>query len=275
MTDADMIDCPDNGRQLARLRAIMHRLRAPGGCPWDAEQTHESLVPNLIEETYEAVDAIRSGDHAHLQEELGDVLLQVVFHAELAEEGGRFNLDDIARGISDKLVRRHPHVFGSGVADDPDAVLKQWDAIKRAEKGEGDDKPFLHGVGKGLPALPRAAKLQKKAAKVGFDWPQESGVIAKIREELQELEAAVDAQDMEVVSEELGDLLFSAVNLARFRGADPEVLMARANAKFESRFHEMERLLAGQGLTLTAATADQMEDAWTEAKRMEAKRAKA
>ncbi|MGC4013135.1 MAG: nucleoside triphosphate pyrophosphohydrolase [Luteolibacter sp.] len=266
MTDAEMIDCPEPGQQLARLRAIMHRLRAPGGCPWDAEQTHESLVPNFIEETYEAVDAIRSGDQAHLCEELGDVLLQVVFHAELAGEAGRFNLDDIARGISDKLVRRHPHVFGENVADDPDAVLKQWDAIKRAEKGETGPKPFLHGVGKGLPALPRAAKLQKKAAKVGFDWPQESGVIAKIREELQELEAAVDAQDLEAVSEELGDLMFSAVNLARFRGADPEVLMARANAKFEDRFHHMERLLSDRGLTLEAATADQMEDAWTEAK---------
>ncbi|MFD0893222.1 nucleoside triphosphate pyrophosphohydrolase [Luteolibacter ambystomatis] len=269
MTDAEMIDCPESGRQLERLRAIMHRLRAPGGCPWDAEQTHESLVSNLIEEAYEAVDAIRSGDQTHLCEELGDVLLQVVFHAELAEEAGRFNLDDIARGISDKLVRRHPHVFGSSVADGPDAVLTQWDAIKRAEKGEVGEKPFLHGVGKGLPALPRAAKLQKKAAKVGFDWPQETGVIAKIREELQELEAAVDAQDIEAVSEELGDLMFSAVNLARFRGADPEVLMARANAKFEDRFHAMERLLAAKGLSLADATADQMEEAWDEAKRAE------
>lgn len=167
MTDSEMIDCPENGRQLERLRAIMHRLRAPGGCSWDAAQTHQSLVSNMIEEAYEAVDAIQRDDHEHLQEELGDVLLQVVFHAELAEEAGRYNLDDIARGISEKLVRRHPHVFASSVADDPQAVLQQWDAIKRSEKGENHDKSFLHGVGKGLPALPRAAKLQKKAAKVG------------------------------------------------------------------------------------------------------------
>ena len=267
MTDAEIIDCPEPGRQLDRLRAIMHRLRAPGGCPWDAEQTHESLVSNLIEETYEAVAAIESGDQENLLEELGDVLLQVVFHAELAQEDGRFDLDDIARGISDKLVRRHPHVFGESVAGDPDAVLKQWDAIKRAEKGEGDEKPFLHGVGKGLPALPRAAKLQKKAAKVGFDWPEESGVLAKVREELDELHEAVESGAGEAIAEELGDLMFSAVNLARFRGFDPEVLMARANAKFEARFHEMERLLRKRGHTLEAATAEQMEAAWDEAKR--------
>ncbi|HEY8990837.1 MAG TPA: nucleoside triphosphate pyrophosphohydrolase [Luteolibacter sp.] len=267
MTDAEMIDCPEPGRQLDRLRAIMHRLRAPGGCPWDAEQTHESLVSNLIEETYEAVAAIQSGDQENLLEELGDVLLQVVFHAELAQEDGRFDLDDIARGISDKLVRRHPHVYGESVAGDPDAVLKQWDAIKRAEKGVGDEKPFLHGVGKGLPALPRAAKLQKKAAKVGFDWPEEAGVLAKVREELDELHEAVESGAGEAIAEELGDLMFSAVNMARFRGFDPEVLMARANAKFEARFHEMERLLRKRGHTLEAATAEQMEAAWDEAKR--------
>jgi len=264
-----MIDCPDDGLQLTRLRAIMHRLRAPGGCSWDAKQTHESLVSNMIEEAYEAVDAIQRADHEHLKEELGDVLLQVVFHSELAEEGGRFNLDDVARGISEKLVRRHPHVFGETVAGDPDAVLKQWDAIKRAEKGEADDQPYLHGVGKGLPALPRAAKLQKKAAKVGFDWPEEAGVLAKIREELEELHDAVEGGDAEAISSELGDLIFSAVNLARFRGFDPEVLMARANSKFEDRFHAMERLLRKQGHTLEAATSAQMEAAWEAAKRAE------
>jgi ATP diphosphatase len=267
MTDAEMIDCPDKGRQLERLRAIMHRLRAPGGCSWDAKQTHESLVPHLIEETYEAIDAIRREDHPHLMEELGDVLLQVVFHAELAEEAGRYDLDDIARGVSDKLVRRHPHVFGESVADDPEAVLKQWDAIKRAEKGEDAEQPFLKGVGAGLPALPRAAKLQKKAAKVGFDWPEETGVMAKLREELDELHEAVESGKGDAIAEELGDLMFSAVNLARFRGFDPEVLMAQANAKFEARFHEMERLLRKRGETLEAATTEQMEAAWEEAKR--------
>ncbi len=266
MTDAEMIDSPDAGQQLARLRAIMHRLRAPGGCPWDAEQTHESLVPNLIEEAYETVDTIQRGDFEHLKEELGDLLLQVVFHSEIAEETGRFTLDDVARGISDKLVRRHPHVFGESNAADTDAVLRQWDEIKRAEKGD-EEELYLHGVGKGLPALLRASKLQKKASKVGFDWPVEIGVIAKIREELLELEAAVDAQDLAAVSEEMGDLLFSVVNLARFRNVDPEVLMAAANTKFEKRFGEMERILSSKGLTLEAATPAQMEDAWESAKR--------
>ncbi len=268
MTDAEMIDSPAAGQQLARLRAIMHRLRAAGGCPWDAEQTHESLVPHLIEEAYETVDTIQRGDHEHLKEELGDLLLQVVFHSEIAGEAGRFTLDDVARGISEKLVRRHPHVFGESNAADSDAVLRQWDEIKRAEKGD-EDALFLHAVGKGLPALLRASKLQKKAAKVGFDWPVESGVIAKIREELLELEAAVDAQDLAAVSEEMGDLLFSVVNLARFRNVDPEILMASANTKFENRFGEMERILSATGLSLEAATAPQMEAAWETAKHRE------
>jgi MazG family protein len=265
MTDAEMIESPDAGQQLARLRAIMHRLRAPGGCPWDAEQTHESIVPNLIEEAYETVDTIQRGDHEHLKEELGDLLLQVVFHSEIAEGAGRFTLDDVARGISEKLVRRHPHVFGESDVATTDGVLQQWDEIKRAEKGDGE-KPYLHGVGKGLPGLIRASKLQKKAAKVGFDWPEESGVLAKIREELDELQIAMDELDQEAVAEEMGDLLFSVVNLARFRKIDPEILMAAANTKFETRFGEMERILKSAGLRLDAATAAQMEDAWETAK---------
>lgn len=265
MTDAEMIESTEPAAQLARLRSIMHRLRAPGGCPWDAEQTHESLIPNLIEEAHETVDTIQRGDYDHLKEELGDLLLQVIFHSELAEEAGKFNLDQVAQGICDKLVRRHPHVFGESAAGDSDAVLKQWDEIKRGEKGD-EEKPFLHGVGKGLPSLLRASKLQKKAAKVGFDWPVEIGVLAKIREELLELQAAVDAQDVDAVSEEMGDLMFSVVNLARFRKADPEVLLAAANTKFETRFGEMERVLRAQGLTLEAATPAQMEDAWEAAK---------
>lgn len=265
MTDAEMIDPPDAGAQLARLRAIMHRLRAPGGCPWDAEQTHESLVPNLIEEAYETVDTIQRGDHEHLKEELGDLLLQVIFHSELAEEGGRFNLDDVARGISDKLVRRHPHVFAQSDATTADAVLQQWDEIKRCEKGH-EQQPYLHGVGKGLPALLRAAKLQKKASKVGFDWPDEAGVLAKLREELHELETAIHSGDAAAANEELGDLLFSFVNLARFRKLDPEVLMASANTKFEQRFAAMEQSLQSQGFDLASASLDQMEQAWQAAK---------
>lgn len=265
MDDADMIGCSEKERQLERLRAIMHRLRSPGGCPWDAEQTHESLVPNLIEEAYETVDTIQRGDSDHLKEELGDLLLQVVFHSEIASETEGFDFDEVARGISEKLVRRHPHVFGKSAVGDTEGVLKQWDEIKRAEKGD-TEQPYLYGVGKGLPGLLRAAKLQKKAAKVGFDWPVETGVVAKIREELLELQGAIDAQDMEAVSEELGDLLFSVVNLARFRKVDPEVLMATANAKFETRFTDMEKLLKERGLTLEAASADEMEDAWQQAK---------
>ena len=261
MNDAEMIDSPDPGKQLARLRAIMHRLRAPGGCPWDAEQTHASLVPNLIEEAYETVDTIQRGDLDHLKEELGDLLLQVVFHSELAEAAGHFNLDDVARGISEKLVRRHPHVFAQSDAATTDAVLQQWDAIKRSEKGD-EQKPYLHGVGKGLPAIIRAAKLQKKASKVGFDWPDEAGVLDKIREELGELEAAMQSCDARSIEEELADLMFSVVNLARFRKTDPEVLMASANAKFEARFAAMENDLRTHGLDLESATPERMEASW-------------
>ncbi|MBJ7255853.1 MAG: nucleoside triphosphate pyrophosphohydrolase [Akkermansiaceae bacterium] len=268
MTDLEMIESPEAEQQLARLRAIMHRLRAPGGCPWDAEQTHESIVPNLIEETYETVDTIQRGDHEHLKEELGDLLLQVVFHSEIAEEAGHFDLNDVARGISEKLVRRHPHVFAESAADTTDAVLQQWDAIKRTEKGD-QMKPYLHGVGKGLPALIRATKLQKKAAKVGFDWPDEAGVLAKIREELQELQAALDEENPIAVEDELGDLMFSVVNLVRFRKIDAEVLMANANRKFERRFGEMERILAIRALALEVASPCQMEQAWDAAKSVE------
>jgi MazG family protein len=265
MNDEEMVSPGPDADQIGRLRAIMHRLRAPGGCPWDAEQSHESLIANLVEETYETIDAIRSGDTSHLCEELGDLLLQVVFHAELAGEAGRFTLDDVARGISDKLVRRHPHVFGNADAADPDAVLRRWDEIKRAERGDSQ-QPFLHGVGKGLPALPRAAKLQKKAAKAGFDWPDEAGVLAKVREELAEVEAAAADGDPDAFFEELGDLLFSIVNLARFRKIDPEVLMAAANAKFEHRFHAMERRLDADGTPLGTADLSRMEAAWQAAK---------
>ena len=265
MTDEEMINGTAAGTQVERLKSIMHRLRAPGGCPWDAEQTHESIVPNLIEEAYETVDAIQRANDTDMTEELGDLLLQVVFHCEIAEEQKRFDLNDVARTISDKLVRRHPHVFATASAGDSDAVLKQWDEIKRQEKGE-KEVPYLHGVGKGLPALIRASKLQKKAAKIGFDWPMETGVLSKIREELCELQSAIDSQNMAEVEEELGDLMFSVVNLARFRKIDPEVLMARANSKFEKRFGEMESILKKAGKPLEEASFDEMEDAWTEAK---------
>ena len=265
MDDSEMMSCKEPVRQMERLRAIMHRLRAPGGCPWDAEQTHESLVSNLIEEAYECVDAIRSGDMVHLREELGDLLLQVVFHAELAQERGDFSFDDVAQGVADKLVHRHPHVYGDSAVSDTDGVLAQWDAIKRAEKGE-QTKPYLHGVGKGLPAMVRAAKLQKKAAKVGFDWPDQAGVLGKIREEIDELQAEMDAGDDEKFAEELGDVFFSMVNLARFRKLDPEVIMAQANQKFEQRFAKMEQRLLGKGISLEEASLEEMEAEWQAAK---------
>ena len=265
MDDSEMMSCKEPVRQMERLRAIMHRLRAPGGCPWDAEQTHESLVSNLIEEAYECVDAIRSGDMVHLREELGDLLLQVVFHAELAHERGDFSFDDVAQGVADKLVHRHPHVYGDSTVSDTDGVLAQWDAIKRAEKGE-QTQPYLHGVGKGLPAMVRAAKLQKKAAKVGFDWPDQEGVLEKIREEINELQAEMDAGDDDKFAEELGDVFFSMVNLARFRKLDPEVIMAQANQKFEQRFAKMEQRLLGKRLSLEEASLEEMEAEWQAAK---------
>ncbi len=266
MTDAEMIECPEQDRQMIRLRAIMHRLRAPGGCPWDAEQTHQSILSNLIEETYETVDAIQREDWIHLKEELGDLLLQVVFHSELAEEAGRYDFDDVARVVSDKLVRRHPHVYGDSQIDNTDGVLNQWDAIKRQEKGD-EEQPYLLGVGKGLPAMLRAAKLQKKAAKTGFDWPDDQGVIAKIREELEEVEAELSATKEGKLGEEIGDLLFSVINLARRHGLDPEVLLELTNVKFEKRFAEMDEALQKSGSNLESAGLDEMEAKWQEAKK--------
>ncbi|YCM43847.1 nucleoside triphosphate pyrophosphohydrolase [Verrucomicrobiaceae bacterium 227] len=270
MTDEEMISCPEPGKQIQRLRAIMHRLRAPGGCPWDAEQTHESLVSNLIEETYETVAAIKSGDDENLQEELGDLLLQVVFHAELAREDGRFDLDEIARGISEKLIRRHPHVYADSNVGDTEGVLTQWEDIKRAEKGH-EEKPYLHGVGKGLPALLRASKLQKKAGKVGFDWPDAIGIVAKIEEEFDEVKEELakhtegDKASPELQAE-IGDLLFIVTNLARKLGVDPEVALEGTNEKFLHRFAAIEKGLKADGIPLNEASPQQMDHYWNGAK---------
>ncbi len=267
LTDAELMNPPAGLGGVDRLRALMHRLRAPGGCPWDAEQTHHSLIPNLLEEAYEVLDTIQRHDMPHLREELGDLLLQVVFHSELAEEAGHFDMDEVAHAICEKLVRRHPHVFGDSSAGDPEAVLKQWDAIKRAEKGR-ESAPFLDGVGEGLPALLKAAKLQKKAAKVGFDWPDARAVLEKIHEEVAEVEAeyAAGTVNREALSSELGDLLFSVVNLVRKEGLDPEAVLSAANTKFIRRFHAMERSLLAAGETLENADLPTMEAAWQSAK---------
>ncbi len=250
---------------LAQLRAVMHQLRAPGGCPWDAEQTHESLLPHLIEEAYEVAEAARSGDKAHLCEELGDLLLQPFFHAEIASETGGFTIDDVARGITEKLIRRHPHVFGDAKAETSDAVLTQWDAIKNAEKG-GGKKPLLHGISMGLPALVRAQKLQRKAAKVGFDWPDASPVLEKVREEADEIAQAVHDQDTAQIQEEIGDLLFTVVNLARKLGVDAELALSQANEKFTSRFHQVEERFTTGGRDMSAASLAEMDAVWDEVK---------
>lgn len=266
MNDEQMINNVTKGQQVDRLRAIIHRLRAPGGCPWDAEQTHESLLTNLIEETYEVVDTIRRQDYPHLQEELGDLLLQVVFHAELAEEAGRHDLDDVARGVSDKLIRRHPHVFGDKNELSTDGVLTQWEQIKRQEKGEQLDLPYMHKMGEGLPALLAARKIQKKAAKVGFDWDNTDGVVDKIKEELAEVEVELDLGDSPALEEEVGDLMFSVVNLARKLKKDPELLLHEANCKFTARFTKMESALQAQGISLDQASLEVMESTWQELK---------
>jgi MazG family protein len=250
---------------ITRLREVVHCLRAPGGCPWDQEQTHESLIPHVIEEAYEVVEAIRSGDAAAMCDELGDLLLQSVLHAEIASETGAFDLDSMAQGLSEKLIRRHPHVFGEANAADSDAVLAQWDAIKATER-PGKPKGLLHGVGKGLPALMKGQKLQKKAAKVGFDWPDTEPVFGKISEETLELREAMATGDRMQMEHELGDLLFSVVNLARKLGLDAEAALAGANERFTQRFSGVEAKLTAQGLSMESATLAQMDAAWEEVK---------
>ncbi len=258
------MNCTVRERQIARAIAVMARLRAPGGCPWDAEQTHESIVSSLIEECYECIDALQAHDWPHLREELGDVLLQVLFHAQLASENPEegFDVYDVARELADKLVRRHPHVFADSQVRDTDGVLDQWDRIKRQEHAI-EDKPYLQDCGKGLPSLLRAFKLTKKVAKVGFDWPDHAGVVEKIREETAEVAETLALPDeAPEVQEELGDLLFTTKNPSHRRGVHPELALSSANSNLEERFNALERILRGQGLTLHEATAAQMEAAW-------------
>jgi MazG family protein len=249
-----------------RLCEIVRQLRAPGGCPWDREQTHESLVPGLLEEAYEVAAAIRAQDDANLREELGDLLLQVVMHAEIASEEKRFTIEEVAREIGEKLVRRHPHVFGDSEARDSGAVLKQWDAIKRAEKGADADAPYFAGLTRALPALMLAQKTQTKAARVGFDWSEISNVVAKVDEELAEAKEAMAAGDQSAIADEMGDLLFATVNLARKSGLDAETVLAAATDKFIARFHEMERELQRQGRKLGEVDLAGLDEIWEQIK---------
>lgn len=261
--------------EIARLIEIMAALRTPGtGCPWDLEQDSRSIAPYAVEEAYEVVEAIEFGDLDDLRDELGDLLLQVVFHSRIAQEQGAFAFPDVVEAICDKLVRRHPHVFGAEESLTPEGVTAQWNEIKAAEKAaKGAPAPasLLDGVPLALPALTRAVKLQQKASKVGFDWNDAAHVMGKIREETEEVAEELRRPDLDPKSleEEIGDLLFVVSNLARHAKVDPEQALRGANAKFERRFHHIERRLAEMGSSPEAASLDEMEALWSEAKQLE------
>ena len=262
---------PDNAEPLVRLLAIMARLRDPqGGCPWDIEQTFATIAPYTIEEAYEVADAIARGDMDELRDELGDLLLQVVYHARMAEEAGAFAFADVAAAVADKMVRRHPHVFGQDEVKDAAEQTHRWEAIKAAERTDKDQAASaLDGVPLALPALTRAAKLTRRAARVGFDWPDIGSVIAKLREELGELEHEIEAGDQAKAREELGDLLFVCANLARKLDAEPEDALRAANAKFTRRFAHIEARLAQLGRTPTDSDLQEMDALWDDAKAAE------
>ncbi|MDE1170704.1 MAG: nucleoside triphosphate pyrophosphohydrolase [Verrucomicrobium sp.] len=255
---------PDSGLDpVQRLVQIMAALRGPDGCPWDREQTHATIRPHLVEECYEVLEAIDAGDPALLQEELGDLLLHVAFHAQMAAERGDFTFRDVAVGIAEKLIRRHPHVFGDAAAADSGEVLKHWQEIKRQEKPERAQEGALAGVPGHLPALMRAQAVQKKAAQVGFDWPDAEGPRAKIAEELEEIAAALRAGEArERVAEEVGDLLFAAVNFARHLKVDAETALRDASAKFEARFRGVEEAARAAGKAVGAMSLEEMEELW-------------
>ncbi len=246
------------------LVEIVRILRAPGGCPWDAEQTHQSIRRGFLEEAYEVVEAIDENSPEHLKEELGDVLLQVVFHAAIAQENGKFDLNGVADGICRKLIYRHPHVFGSSTVQSTDEVLSNWEELKRKEKGHASHADAVDSVARSLPALWRAEKVQKKAAKCGFDWEDISGAMNKLFEEVDELRHALAGDgDPE---EELGDLLFAAANVARFLKTDPEVCLNAATDKFAHRFRKVEQAATTQGKQLDDMSLAEMDRLWDEVK---------
>ncbi len=247
------------------LENIVSILRAPGGCPWDMEQTHASLRRGLMEESCEVIEAINEESPGHLKEELGDVLLQVVFHADIEKDAGRFDLEDVADGICKKLIFRHPHVFGDVTVSGTDEVLSNWEDLKREEKSQQTYTDTLNAVAKSLPALWRAEKVQKKAKKAGFDWPDAQGAVDKLSEELSELREAI-AQGTNV-EEELGDLLFAAVNVSRFVHADPEETLNAATEKFISRFAKVEELAKAQGQDMAQMSLTELDKLWEAVKR--------
>ena len=270
------------GEWFERLVALQARLRAPNGCPWDREQTHATLRTYLIEEAYEVLDAMNSGDDAKFANEMGDLLLQVVFHSQIATEDGRFTVADVIREVHEKMVRRHPHVFGEKRANDAAEVLRNWEQIKAQERqgalessGAGkkeERKSLLDGVPRGLPATMEGLQLTRKASRAGFDWDSAQGVFEKLREESDELRHASEANDAPKTEEEMGDLLFAAVNLARFLQVDPEIALKNANAKFLRRFREMERLSAENGQAFAEIPRADKEKLWEVAKRSDQRR---
>jgi tetrapyrrole methylase family protein/MazG family protein len=248
-----------------QVMTIMRRLRAPGGCPWDAEQSHESLKRYLLEEAYEVIEAIDTGSDELLKEELGDLLLQPVFHAAIAEERGAFTMDDVLATLADKLIRRHPHVFGDQEIKDSEAQIANWEKIKKAEKGE-ERRSALSGIPPHLPALMKAQKITEKASRVGFDWEHVDQVMAKVLEELHEFEEALAQGRQDRMEAELGDLLFAIVNLGRFLSLDPEEALRKTITRFQSRFSHIEEQLHIRGRHLQDASLDEMEELWIEAK---------
>jgi MazG family protein len=251
----------------AKLCKIVAQLRAPGGCPWDREQTNESLLPPLIEEAYEVASAIRAKDDANLREELGDVILLALMHSEIANETRRFNIDEVLDEVTAKLIRRHPHVFAKSEVNDAEGVVKQWEAIKHEEKNAGGDGHYLAGLPAALPALIRAQKAQKKAARVNFDWTELSDVVAKVDEELAETKEAIETSDPARIADEIGDLLFAVVNLARKSGLDAEETLQAATNKFVARFNRVEDELRSQEKKLGDANLEELDAIWNALKK--------
>jgi tetrapyrrole methylase family protein/MazG family protein len=254
----------DVKKPIDELLHIMETLRGPGGCPWDREQTHESLRPYAVEEAYELVEAVDGGENGEIKEELGDLLLQIVFHSQIASENGRFVFDDVVRGINEKLLRRHPHVFGDEKAVDEGEALMNWERIK--EETEGKKKSRRHP---GTPILHRALRMQEKAVGSGFDWEETSQLLEKLEEEIDEVRGAIAAGGRKEVTEEIGDLLFMAVNLSRFLDIHPEDALESSMTKFSKRFRTMEEMAAAEGRSLEKMELMEMEKFWQEAKKEE------